>query len=537
MKKTFRLFFCALLLSTFSCNTAYAAELEEGKPRVSRMKSAWRSFKTKATSFFSKVKKSKRRTQPVKAQEMTAAVVAVRSQKTASKGSPSAMERRSVSHASIHHSSSVSPLQGAGEGERIASTVSLDTQAPGLPTTASVTHAQHSSGQQNRERSTVVTIRRGEEGQSGDTQSWGQGTQDNALRGESQATGDGTGESLKNPEVEEEVDWVTIFDATGKLLRMTGVEKTLSEEMDAMAGRVSSLWKSEQIKSLVGVEDSLRHVHSFEQYMQDELIGRIMGRDGPVKSLAGLVVQDGLPAAVQFGIGHIPIPGASKVAEAVGDAFETGMEHLTGVHLKHGTAHSILEAAYLSNAVATSFNRVYAPILEELTPDERSDLMRHAVDTAMFYIDREVLENPNATINPADVMASIGREFLDLDARVPRFGILMRKMKRALFGKSGLDVEDSRFLLTSTPIRVGENPLLHGPLEDPHDPRSPLVTLFWKGTMEKDAPIEAPKGMREGLANLSRVVTLEEAQRLGLNKALGDVTQQSVAMSLAPEVI
>jgi hypothetical protein len=176
-----------------------------------------------------------------------------------------------------------------------------------------------------------------------------------------------------------------------------------------------------------------------------------------------------------------------------------GMHHLMKIQLPYGTAYSVVQAAYLSKTVAASFHQVYAPILEKLTPEEQQDLITHAVNTAMFHVDQTVLRGEEGvTITHQSVMRSIGTEFMDLDARMPRVGLLVRKFKSIFVEKSGLSIHEARALLTSTSVRIGESSYRPIKQDDPRRLMNKVLVekLLWRGVIKR-GPVSIPNRFKE----------------------------------------
>ena len=321
------------------------------------------------------------------------------------------------------------------------------------------------------------------------------------------------GDAVWFDEKEEEIDLEGVLTAAAKLMRLAHLGKDVIEGFEHVSGGVLKVLKNDKVRDLLGLDEPISLYKSFEDQMGEELIGRILGKDGPSKSLLRIIGPQGISEAIKFGFNKVPLPGMGKVGNFIGNFVETGMDYLTGIKLKYGTARSVVDAAYLSKTVATHFNRIYGPILETLNPQERADLITSAVTTAMFYIDRTVLEDPAAVITPQSVIRAIGTEFLDLDARMPRLGLLVRKMKGILFKKSGLDAYEMRALLTSTPVRIGDHSTLFSPLNDPKDPRRLIVKLMWRGVAHEDSPVTVPERFKDA----HRVGTFSYGRSIGLD--------------------
>jgi hypothetical protein len=322
------------------------------------------------------------------------------------------------------------------------------------------------------------------------------------------------GESVWGEREEDDVDLEGVLNAAGKLMKVAHLGQSTVDSFESVCGKVLSVWKDENVQGALATKDSVTTIECFEERMGQEFVGRILGKDGPSKSLLGIIGPQGISEAVRFAVGRAPIPGLQKFADKAGDFVEDTVEGFTNTDLQYGKTRSIMEAAYISKATATAFQKTYAPILETLTPDEQNDLVRYAVDTAMFSIDRMILENPKATITPHMVMRSIGTEFLDLDAKMPRFGMLIRRAKMALFKSSGLEAQEARALLTSTPVHVGDQSF--NPVNDPHDDRSLVVKAFWRGVLYQDAPVDLSPRFKDA----HRVGDGTYASTLGIPKDL-----------------
>jgi len=334
------------------------------------------------------------------------------------------------------------------------------------------------------------------------------------------------GESVRGEREEDDFDLEHLFNVAGKLIKSARLGDRIVDGFESFSGTILSVWKNNKTQEILGLHDSVTAVESFSERMGHEFVGRILGRDGPSKSLLAIVGPQGFATGIRYAIRKASIPGLQKLEDKIGDIAEAGLEKLSGTRLNY-KARSIIDAAYLADTTAKAFYQTYAPIISTLTKDEQNDLICYAVDTAMFAVDRMILENPKATITPQILMKTIGTEFLDLDAKMPRFGMLIRRAKMAIFQSSGLDAKEARALLTSTPVQVGTT--LFAPINDPRDERNLIVKAFWRGVLHQDEPIAMPKGFR----NAYRVADANYAQSLGI--ALPpELIPQPIAIAAAP---
>lgn len=398
-----------------------------------------------------------------------------------------------------------SPSTGTGMGQpatvvTTTSTATTDFNASfsaasssfqGVAATLATTTTPTSSGQEAAQAITVATT----QSTAADTISSGRSTQPTTERvTEGAPPTIDAGDAVWGEREDDDVDLEGILNTAGKLMKIAHLGKNTINSFESFCGKVLSVWKDSRVQAVLSTKDSVTALESFEERMGKEFVGRILGTDGPAKSLLGIIGPEGISEAVRFAIGRVPVPGLRKFADKAGDFVEDQVERVVNADLQYGKTRSIMEAAYISKATATAFYKVYGPILSTLTKDEQNDLIRYAVDTAMFSIDRMILEDPKATITPHMVMRTIGTEFLDLDAKMPRFGMLIRRIKMFLFQSSGLDAYEARALLTSTPLQVGSS--FFNPVYNPHDDRSLIVKAFWRGVLYQDAPVIAPERFR-----------------------------------------
>jgi hypothetical protein len=302
------------------------------------------------------------------------------------------------------------------------------------------------------------------------------------------------GESLwPDEEKKEEISLEILLKATGKLMAVAGLDKHVLERFELFSSM--GLKALGGFKKLLALNEPVSSSKSFEEQMGEKLLGRILGTQGPAPSLLAIVGPDTVGTGIKFGIGAIPLPGMQIVGNIAGNVVTRGMNHLMQIQLPYGTAYSIVQAAYLSKTVAASFHQVYAPILKKLTLEEQQDLITHAVNTAMYHVDQTVLRGEEGvSITSQSVMRSIGTEFMDLDARMPRGGLLWRKMKSVFIEQSGLKTYEARALLTSTSVRIGESDYRPIKQDDPRRLMNKVLVekLLWRGVIKR-GPVSMPK--------------------------------------------
>lgn len=391
---------------------------------------------------------------------------------------------------------------------------------------ATVTPAASITGTDQGTTATGITVHTNDS-TSTDTARGGRSTQPTTERASEGAPPSiDAGESVRGDRDEDDIDLERIFNVAGKLIKFARLGNRIVDGFESFAGKALSLWRNDKTQEVLGLHDSVTAVESFSERMGHEFVGRILGRDGPSKSLLAIVGPQGFATGIRYAIRKASIPGLQKLEDKIGDIAEAGLEKLSRTRLNY-KARSIIDAAYIADTTAKAFYQTYAPIISTLTKDEQNDLICYAVDTAMFAVDRMILENPKAVITPQVLMKTIGTEFLDLDAKMPRFGMLIRRAKMAIFHSSGLDAREARALLTSTPVQVGTT--LFAPINDPRDERNLIVKAFWRGVLHQDEPIAMPKGFR----NAYRVADANYAQSLGI--ALPpDLIPQPIAITAAP---
>jgi len=327
-------------------------------------------------------------------------------------------------------------------------------------------------------------------------------------------------------EQEEEITLEVLLKATGKLMTVAGLGEHVLERFDLYSGMGLKFLST--FKKLLAFNEPISSSKSFEDQMGEKLVNRILGTEGPAPSLLAILGPEAVGMGVKFGVGAIPIPGMQIAGNIAGNMVAKGMSHLMKVQLPYGTAYSVVQAAYLSKTVATSFHQVYAPILEKLTLQEQQDLITHAVNTAMFHVDQTVLRGEEGvTITPQTVMRSIGTEFMNLDARMPRAGLLVRKFKSLFVEQSGLKTYEARALLTSTPVRIGENSYRPIKQDDPRRLFNEVLVerLLWRGVIKRK-PISIPNRFKDfsragdlGYGRLMGLVPPEPVESVGENAA------------------